>query len=161
MKMSLIRPRRTNRDFNRAKIILIVCFYLLSCGYGWASNKTATFSESDQILTFLVDRPCSVVIYLGDTPKILLFYKDQFPCNFEEENEKEEFQSKSRQIALEIFDLINRERIKNKLLPLEWNEKVCNVAEDHSADMEKRGYFEHKSPGDSTLKDRLHERANS
>lgn len=64
--------------------------------------------------------------------------------------QQEELQS-IREINLsllekEIHKQINREREKKGLVPLIWNDKLANIARNHSQDMAKRNYFEHDSP---------------
>lgn len=50
------------------------------------------------------------------------------------------------QLEKQIHSLINKERRKNGLSPLEWDDRLSGIARKHSADMAKRNYFEHHSP---------------
>ena len=45
-----------------------------------------------------------------------------------------------------IHDLVNRERQKHGLAPIDWDDALARIARKHSADMAKRGYFSHDSP---------------
>lgn len=45
-----------------------------------------------------------------------------------------------------VIELVNRERVKNNLLPLEINEHLIQAAFDKATDMIKNNYFEHTSP---------------
>jgi uncharacterized protein YkwD len=45
-----------------------------------------------------------------------------------------------------IHDLINRERRKQGLSPLAWNDTLSSIARKHSQDMAMRNYFSHDSP---------------
>jgi uncharacterized protein YkwD len=45
-----------------------------------------------------------------------------------------------------IHYLINKERRKQGLSPLSWDDKLSNIAKGHSTDMAKRNYFAHNSP---------------
>lgn len=45
-----------------------------------------------------------------------------------------------------IHELINQERVNNKLKPLVWDDKLTQAARNHSQDMATRRYFNHKSP---------------
>jgi uncharacterized protein YkwD len=46
-------------------------------------------------------------------------------------------------LAKQIHELINLERAKANLRPLDWNEKLAEVARLHSKDMAKTGFFSH------------------
>ncbi|MGI0022407.1 MAG: CAP domain-containing protein [Nitrososphaeraceae archaeon] len=54
--------------------------------------------------------------------------------------------SKPQEIGLLIHERINNERIKAGLQPLQYDTKLAEIAEAHSKDMAKKGYFSHKSP---------------
>ena len=45
-----------------------------------------------------------------------------------------------------IHDLINTQRIEQKLKPLKLNERLSTIARGHSADMGSRGFFDHINP---------------
>jgi uncharacterized protein YkwD len=45
-----------------------------------------------------------------------------------------------------IHALINRERERNGLAPLAWDDALADIARKHSQDMAKRNYFDHYSP---------------
>lgn len=47
---------------------------------------------------------------------------------------------------LELLQLVNRERIIRKLLPLQMNPELSFAAKLHGADMFTRGYFSHNTP---------------
>lgn len=53
-----------------------------------------------------------------------------------------------------IFALINGKRSDAGLKPLVWSEKLAAIARSHSADMAKRGYFDHRSPSGKRVADR-------
>jgi uncharacterized protein YkwD len=50
----------------------------------------------------------------------------------------------------EMFDLINAERAKHGLHPLNYNETLSNSARLHSRDMAEQDFFAHQSPSGST-----------
>lgn len=43
----------------------------------------------------------------------------------------------------EVFDLVNRERVKARLQPLEWDDRAANVARNYSRQMAREGFFGH------------------
>ena len=53
-----------------------------------------------------------------------------------------------------VFELTNRERLANGLLPLAWDNELCRLARQHSEDMSGRGYFDHETPEGLFPKDR-------
>jgi uncharacterized protein YkwD len=57
-------------------------------------------------------------------------------------------QPKINRAALEkqIHSLINKERQKQGLLSLEWDDALSGIARHHSQDMATRNYFDHNSP---------------
>lgn len=57
--------------------------------------------------------------------------------------------------ARQIFDLTNVARVKRDLFPLQWHDEVAKVAKGHSADMEANNYFDHLSPFNGDLGQRL------
>jgi uncharacterized protein YkwD len=57
--------------------------------------------------------------------------------------------------AKEVLDLVNAERAKENLNPLEWNGKLAHAAFNHAADMASRHYFSHYSLEGESLIDRL------
>lgn len=44
---------------------------------------------------------------------------------------------------VEIFELVNRERIKARLRPLEWDDRASDVARNYSRQMAREGFFGH------------------
>lgn len=57
------------------------------------------------------------------------------------------------ELEIEVFELINRGRIAHGLQPLEWDEKIAEVARLHSRDMVENNFFSHQNlrgenPGD-------------
>lgn len=44
---------------------------------------------------------------------------------------------------IEIFELVNRERIKARLRPLEWDDRASDVARNYSRQMAREGFFGH------------------
>lgn len=44
---------------------------------------------------------------------------------------------------IEIFELVNRERIKARLQPLEWDDRASDVARNYSRQMAREGFFGH------------------
>jgi uncharacterized protein YkwD len=51
--------------------------------------------------------------------------------------------------------LLNRERTSHGLRKLTANSRLRSAAQTHSTDMASRGYFDHTSPGGSTMVDRI------
>ncbi len=52
--------------------------------------------------------------------------------------------------AVDMFDRINADRVKNGKKKLEWNPKLCESAKLKSQDMNANNYFEHISPSGVT-----------
>jgi len=55
----------------------------------------------------------------------------------------------------EMAELVNAERRKENLAPLELTTELCAVARAHSAEMARLGYLDHRSPNTGLPKDRL------
>ena len=60
-------------------------------------------------------------------------------------------------LASHIHRLINEERGENGLHPLEWDQRLANIALSHSRDMATRGYFDHVDPEGEDFADRYRE----
>ena len=58
-------------------------------------------------------------------------------------------------LEYEMFDLVNRERLKIGLKTLQWEPSLLPAARNHSKDMFERGYFSHFSLEGKTVSDRL------
>lgn len=56
---------------------------------------------------------------------------------------------------LQVLELVNEERAKYGLKPLEWDNALANVARAHSNDMANRGFFAHNNPDGETPFDRI------
>ncbi len=50
------------------------------------------------------------------------------------------------ELEIKIHDLINKERRKQGLSLLAWDDALSNIARKHSRDMAKRNYFSHDTP---------------
>jgi uncharacterized protein YkwD len=57
--------------------------------------------------------------------------------------------------ALEIYELLNRERVDEGLEPLAWSAALSEVGRGHAVEMYAEGYFAHVSPVTGTVGDRL------
>lgn len=55
----------------------------------------------------------------------------------------------------EVLVLVNRERARKDLPPLECDGALSAIAQDHAEDMARRGYFDHFSPEGKSHADRL------
>jgi uncharacterized protein YkwD len=53
-----------------------------------------------------------------------------------------------------IHELINVKRTERGLQPLQWDERLAEIARYHSRDMAERNYFEHHSPEGEDFSDR-------
>jgi uncharacterized protein YkwD len=53
------------------------------------------------------------------------------------------------------FELINKERAKQGLSPLQFDTKVATIARAHSADMRDRNFYGHVNPDGRNFSDRL------
>lgn len=64
--------------------------------------------------------------------------------------------SRSNNYGLErqTFDLLNSERSSRGLAPLEWDDRVAEVARMHSENMASRKFFSHRGPDGSTVDSR-------
>jgi uncharacterized protein YkwD len=60
----------------------------------------------------------------------------------------------SSTLEREIHVLINNERRKRGLSPLEWDNQLARIARKHSEDMVDRNYFSHNSPEGRDFSDR-------
>lgn len=56
----------------------------------------------------------------------------------------------------QIHDLINKERKKQNLSQLEWDDALASIGRKHSKDMELRSYFGHSSPEGHDFSYRYH-----
>lgn len=61
----------------------------------------------------------------------------------------------SENLEREIFELANSARIERGLKPFKWDERLADVARQHSRDMRDRGFFSHENPDGETPFDRL------
>jgi uncharacterized protein YkwD len=55
---------------------------------------------------------------------------------------------------LEVFELVNRERIRYKLQPLIWDEEIASIARNYSRRMAREGFFDHYDPAGKSVADR-------
>ncbi len=62
-------------------------------------------------------------------------------------------QAQSRSEA-EVFDLINRERLRARLSGLAWDDRLARPARDYSRQMAREGFFDHYDPAGRTVTDR-------
>ena len=60
-------------------------------------------------------------------------------------------------LASNIHRLINEERRKNGLDPLQWDQSLANIALSHSVDMAQNDYFDHINPQGEDFADRYAE----
>ncbi|MCK9355836.1 MAG: CAP domain-containing protein [Dehalococcoidia bacterium] len=60
-------------------------------------------------------------------------------------------------VELQVHDLVNDERQRAGLTPLDWSEELADIARGHSQDMAARGYFAHASPEGNNAEDRYAE----
>jgi uncharacterized protein YkwD len=68
---------------------------------------------------------------------------------------KEARAGRMSQLEEEMVELINDERTRRGLEPLEPDDQLARVARRHSADMSARGYFSHNSPEGKDAFDRM------
>jgi uncharacterized protein YkwD len=54
-----------------------------------------------------------------------------------------------------VFDAVNVRRAEGGLAPLAWSEQLADVARAHSADMVRRGFFDHRTPSGVTAERRV------
>lgn len=54
----------------------------------------------------------------------------------------------------EVFELVNRERIKYKLPPLVWDDEIASVARNYSRKMAREGFFDHYDRSGKSVADR-------
>jgi len=59
------------------------------------------------------------------------------------------------ELALEMINTVNTERLNNGLMPLATDEQLAATALAHAQDMVSRDYFDHITPEGKTLRDRL------
>jgi uncharacterized protein YkwD len=58
-------------------------------------------------------------------------------------------------VKQKVLDLVNQERMKNKLAPLHRDAFLSISAQNYADDMARRGFFAHISPEGGTLRDRM------
>jgi len=68
----------------------------------------------------------------------------------------ESMTSGERSLALEVFALVNRERLSAGVEPLVWDEAASDAAYDHCTDMRVRGFYDHVDPDGDGPCERLH-----
>ncbi len=66
----------------------------------------------------------------------------------------DEANSNVRYLEQKVHELVNARRAERGLRPLEWDERLAEIARYHSRDMAERGYFEHHSPEGEDFSDR-------
>ncbi len=59
------------------------------------------------------------------------------------------------ELELQVFDLVNKEREKNALKPLMWDDTVAKFAREHSEDMMVNNYFSHEDSSGSDACDKM------
>ena len=57
-------------------------------------------------------------------------------------------------LELEVFELINRQRLENGLEPLEWSDQIAEMARIHSANMANFKFFSHTDLDGALVNDR-------
>lgn len=57
--------------------------------------------------------------------------------------------------AMQVLELTNKERAKRDMNPLEWDNSLARLAENHCNDMINRGFFAHNNPDGETPFDRM------
>ena len=55
---------------------------------------------------------------------------------------------------IEVLELVNRERRRERLSTLAWNEELATVARSYSERMSREGFFDHYDPAGHTVLDR-------
>jgi uncharacterized protein YkwD len=55
----------------------------------------------------------------------------------------------------ELFRMVNRDRAREGLPSLQWNEWLAQAARKHAAEMARRGQLSHRFPGEPDLRDRI------
>ena len=61
----------------------------------------------------------------------------------------------SQDYARRVLELVNAERAKQGLSPLQWHDGLANIAYAHSKDMHDRQFFSHNNPDGQTPFDRI------
>ena len=84
-----------------------------------------------------------VLFLLGTT---LAACRSSGPARPLDRSSRQQPQLRTNSLEKGIHDRINRERRKNGLSPLVWDDRLASIARNHSADMGQRGYFSHESP---------------
>lgn len=59
------------------------------------------------------------------------------------------------QIEREVFEAVNRERIRQRLEPLAWDDETAGAARSHSRRMRDLNFFAHEDPARGNLSARL------
>lgn len=62
--------------------------------------------------------------------------------------------SSLEQTEADIFDLVNRQRLKNGLNELEWDDELARLARNYSEKMAGGGFFDHYDPEGATVVER-------
>ncbi len=57
----------------------------------------------------------------------------------------------------EIYDLVNRERVRSRLVPLAWDDKLARLARSYSRQMAREGFFGHYDRNGRSVSDRSRE----
>lgn len=55
----------------------------------------------------------------------------------------------------QMLDLLNKDRSKNKLAALAWDDELCKVARDHTMNMVNKNFFSHYNPEGKDPFDRM------
>jgi uncharacterized protein YkwD len=105
-----------------------------------AGNKVSGIRLMD-LTTLLLHRPYALT-YVGKLPEPPYLSTSEW-ANVELAYERQ------------VFDIVNVTRYINLLVPFEWHEDVATVAKGHSQDMLDNQFFDHLSPREGQLSDRL------
>ena len=135
----------------------LLSFFLVSYPLGDASNET----EKSRIATKLTEKPewlegrlselfDDLRFKLGSSLTIHPQGKDLIKLPFKTTDIRVR-----KDLELRMLDLVNRERKKEGLKLLRFDEELARVARSHSKDMFERGYFSHYTPEAKSPFDRI------
>lgn len=129
------RPKKSNRGFFIALGIVLGIFLTIAVIMIYDGYKNQIINSADQIKQFAIKQ------IPKDSP---ILQNTQEPITTQPVTTTPKApEITSRNIALQIHNLINQKRANGGLYALGWDDNLAQIAQAHSNDMMKNNYFDH------------------
>jgi len=116
MPEKILHPYEYRQKIKRRIKIVIYCILILAIGYFLFQNREFVFDKLNELRNSTQGLPSTLAL------------KPNYNIT---------------EIELGIHDYVNEKRVQNGLGPIKFNEKLSQIARNHSEDMAKRNYFSH------------------